>query len=179
MKIEKNLGNRAWCDVCWLRFGLWGYLVTTITSHHNKKSTKLITVSLADSTDDCTGIHTGNDASLGSEKVPTTPTTPTAKRQDLDQERLPTRNTSLESQHILAKYIRYLKAAQGEVSYGNWLRDFSQFDGIQSSIENVVISTFQTIQNYHAQRHASLKFRISGKLQSCKFTGVSYITVII
>ena len=62
-KIEKNLGNRAWCDACWLWFGLWGYLVTTITSHHNKKSTGLVMVSLADSTDDCTGIHTGNDAS--------------------------------------------------------------------------------------------------------------------
>ena len=47
----------------------------------------------------------------GSEKVPTTPTTPTARRQDLDQERPPTRNTS-ESQHSSAKYTRYLKAAQ-------------------------------------------------------------------
>ena len=32
----------------------------------------------------------------GSEKVPTTPTTPTARRQDLDQECPPTRTTSLE-----------------------------------------------------------------------------------
>ena len=46
----------------------------------------------------------------GSEKVPTSPTTPTARRQDLDQERPSTRNTS-ESQHISAKYTRYLKAA--------------------------------------------------------------------
>ena len=59
----------------------------------------------------------------GSEKVPTTPTTPTARRQDLDQERPSTRNTS-ESQHISAKYTRYLKAAQGEVGYINRLRDF-------------------------------------------------------
>ena len=51
----------------------------------------------------------------GSEKVPTTPTTPTAKRQDLDQERPSTRNTS-ESQHISGKCTRYLKVAQGEVS---------------------------------------------------------------
>ena len=50
-KIEKNLGNRVWRDACWLRFGLWGYLVTTITSHHSKKSTWLVTVSLADSTE--------------------------------------------------------------------------------------------------------------------------------
>ena len=59
----------------------------------------------------------------GSEKVPTTPTTPTARRQDLDQERPSNRNTS-ESQHISAKYTRYLKAAQGEVGYINRLRDF-------------------------------------------------------
>ena len=45
-----------------------------------------------------------------SEKVPTTPTTPTARRQDLDQERPSTRTSSQESQHISAKYIRYLKA---------------------------------------------------------------------
>ena len=49
----------------------------------------------------------------GSEKVPTTPTTPTARRQDLDQERPSTRTlSSQESQHISAKYTRYLKAAQ-------------------------------------------------------------------
>ena len=60
----------------------------------------------------------------GSEKAPTTPTTPTARRQDLDQERPSTRNTSLESQHILDRYIRYLKAAQGEIGYNNRLRDF-------------------------------------------------------
>ena len=39
----------------------------------------------------------------GSEKVPTTPTTPNARRQDLDQECPSTRTSSLESQHILAK----------------------------------------------------------------------------
>ena len=41
----------------------------------------------------------------GSEKVPTTPTTPTARRQDLDQKRPSTRTSS---------YARYLKAAQGK-----------------------------------------------------------------
>ena len=46
----------------------------------------------------------------GSEKVPMTPTTPTARRQDLDQERLSTRTSSSESQHISTKYTRYLKA---------------------------------------------------------------------
>ena len=45
----------------------------------------------------------------GSKKVPTTPTTPTARRQDLDQERPLTRTSSQESQHISAKYNRYLK----------------------------------------------------------------------
>ena len=39
----------------------------------------------------------------GSEKVPTTPITPTARQQDLDQERPSTRILSLESQHISAK----------------------------------------------------------------------------
>ena len=49
-------------------------LVTSSTSHHStKEATGLVTVSLADSTDDCTEIHTGNDTSLGSKKVPTTP----------------------------------------------------------------------------------------------------------
>ena len=48
----------------------------------------------------------------GSKKVPTTPITPTARRQDLDQERpSTTRTSSWESQHISAKYIRYFKAA--------------------------------------------------------------------
>ena len=48
----------------------------------------------------------------GSEKVPMTPTTPTARRQDLDQERPSTRTLPLESQHISAKYTRYFKAVQ-------------------------------------------------------------------
>ena len=51
----------------------------------------------------------------GSEKVPTTPTMPTAKWQDFDQERLLTKSTFLESQHILAKYIRYFKLPKGEL----------------------------------------------------------------
>ena len=62
-KTEKIRWTRALCDACWLRFGLWGYLITTITSHHSKKGTGLVKVSLADSTDDCTGICTGNDVS--------------------------------------------------------------------------------------------------------------------
>ena len=48
----------------------------------------------------------------GNKKVPTTPNMPTARRQDLDQERPSTRIASLESQHISAKYTRYLKAVQ-------------------------------------------------------------------
>ena len=45
----------------------------------------------------------------GSEKVPTTPTTPTTRGQDLDQE-CPSTKTSSKSQHISAKYTRFLKA---------------------------------------------------------------------
>ena len=37
-----------------------------------------------------------------------TPTTPTAKREDLDQKHV------LESQHISAKYIRYFKLLKGK-----------------------------------------------------------------
>ena len=110
--------------------------------------------------------------------MPMTPTTPTAKQQDLDQECLPTRNTSLESQHISAKYIRYLKLLKGKSVTITELGIFSQFDGIRSSIENVVTSTFQATKQLVTKTHR-LKFRMSGKLQSCKFTGVSYKTVII
>ena len=108
-----------------------------------------------------------------------TPTTPTAKWQDLDQEHPSTRNTFWKSQHILAKYIRYLKLLKGKSVTITNLGIFSQFDGILSSIENIVTSTFQAIQKLLSQRHAGGKFKISGKLQSCKFTGVSYKTVII
>ena len=60
-----------------------GYLVTTITSHHRKSPT-------------CNGVVGGQAQMIvqesargmtqvtGNEKVPTTPTTPTARRQDLD-----------------------------------------------------------------------------------------------
>ena len=79
--------------------------------------------------------------------MPMTPTMPTAKQQDLDQERPLTRNMFWKSQHILAKYIRYLKLLKGKSVTITDLRIFSQFDGILSSIENVVTSTFQAIQN--------------------------------
>ena len=107
-----------------------------------------------------------------------TPTTPTAKWQDLDQERLLTRNTSLESQHILAKYIRYIKLLKGKSVTITDLGIFSQFDGILSSIEMLWPPPFRPYK-IAPQRHAGGKFEISGKLQSCKFTGVSYKTVII
>ena len=47
-----------------------------------------------------------------SEKMPMTPTKPTARRQDLDQKRPSTRTSSSKSKHITAKYTRYLKAVQ-------------------------------------------------------------------
>ena len=81
-KIEKNLRNRTWCDACWLRFGHWAYLITSITSHHNKKSTN------------------------ASGKLESSNDTHQAKWQDLNQEHLPTRSTFLESQHISVRYIR-------------------------------------------------------------------------
>ena len=72
------------------------------------------------------------------------------------------------------EHIVYLKLFKGKSVTITDLGIFSQFDGILSSIENVVISTFQAIQNYYSQRHAGGKFGISGKLQSCKFPGVLY-----
>ena len=59
--------------------------------------------------------------------MPMTPTTPTAERQDLDQERLPTRSTFLESQRISAKYIRYFKLLKGKSVTVTDLGIFSQF----------------------------------------------------
>ena len=79
--------------------------------------------------------------------MPMTPTTPTAQLQELDQKHLPTRNTLLESQRILARYIRYFKLLKGKSVTVTNLGIFSQFDGILSSIENVMTSTFQAIQN--------------------------------
>ena len=80
----------------------------------------------------------------GSEKVPATPSTPTGTRQYLDQECPSTRNTS-ESQHILAKYTRYLKSC----SKGKSLTDLGIFQPTcqhLAAVKNVVTSTFQAIQ---------------------------------
>ena len=61
--------------------------------------------------------------------MPMTPTTPTARRQDLDQERPSTRDTSLKSQHNSAKYTRYLKLLKGKPVTLTDLGIFSQFVG--------------------------------------------------
>ena len=90
---------------------------TAITA---KKSTGLITVLLADSTDDCTGIRTGNDVKLR-ERESTNNThhahskmTGSRPGTAIDQK------TRLWSHNIIRpKYIRYLKAAQGEAGYNN------------------------------------------------------------
>ena len=76
----------------------------------------------------------GNDASYGSEKVPTTPTMPTAKRQYLDQERPSTINTFLESQHISAKVHSVLKLLKGKLVTITDLGIFSQIDGIRAAL---------------------------------------------
>ena len=66
----------------------------------------------------------GMTQATGSEKVPTTPTTPTAN------DRISTRNVHRPELRFWShntfrpKYIRYLKAARGEVGYINRLRDF-------------------------------------------------------
>ena len=60
----------------------------------------------------------------GSEKVPTTPNSPTARRQDLNQN-VHRPELRLWSHNIFRpKYTRYLKAAKREVGYVNRLRDF-------------------------------------------------------
>ena len=67
-----------WCLL--IAEGLEAVLVTSTTSRHNtKEGIELVMVSLADSTDDCTGIYMGDDTNLGSAKEPTTPTMSTAK----------------------------------------------------------------------------------------------------
>ena len=73
----------------------------------------------------------------GSKKVPMTLTTPTAKWQDLDQERLPTRSTFLESQHISAKYIRYFKLLKGESVTITNLGIFSQIIGSLAALKTL------------------------------------------
>ena len=80
--------------------------------------------------------------------MPTTPTMPTARRQDLDKACPSTRTSLLESKHNLAKYTRYLKKLlKGEVGYINRLRDFSaNLSAKISSFENIVTSTLQAIQ---------------------------------
>ena len=68
-------------------------------------------------TDEETANALDTSANCVTTPVNTTPTTPTARRQDLDRER-PSTRPSLESQHISAKYTRYLKA----VHWGSWLQ---------------------------------------------------------
>ena len=81
-----------------------GYLVTTITSHH-RIITELVTVSLADSTDDCTGIRTGNDASYRERESANDTHHAHSKTTGSRPERPSTRTSSLESQHISAKVL--------------------------------------------------------------------------
>ena len=106
--------------------------------------------------------------------MPMTPTTPTARRQDLNQERPSTRTSPLESQHILARYTRYSKAVQSGKSVT--LTDLGIFQPNCrqiNSFENVVTFTFQAIQIAFTIKHTK-KFGTPAKLQLCKFTGVLY-----
>ena len=82
--------------------------------------------------------------------MPMTPTMPTARRQDLDQECPATRNMSLESQHNSAKYIRYLKLLKGEVGYNNRLRDFQPICW--------QISSFEKHCDLHSSGHTKIAF---------------------
>ena len=66
-----------------------------------------------------------------------TPTMPTARGQDLDRERPSTRNTSLESQHNSAKYIRYLKLLKGKPVTITNLGIFSQFVGKLAALKTL------------------------------------------
>ena len=101
--------------------------------------------------------------------MPTTPTTPTARRQDLDQECPPTRTLSLESQHNSAKYTRYLKSCSKGKSVT--ITDLGIFQPICrqiSSFENVVTSTFQAIQIVFAKDTS----KSSEHLANCNFANL-------
>ena len=105
----------------------------------------------------------------GSEKVPATPSMPTGTRQYLNQECPSTRNTS-ESQHILAKYTRYLKScSKGKSVTLHFSANLSAF----SSCEKCCDLHLSGHTNRFHKRHIK-KFGTSDKLQLCKFTGVSY-----
>ena len=107
----------------------------------------------------------------GSEKVPTTPTTPTARRQDLDQEHPPTRTSSLESQHNSAKYTRYLKScSKGKSVTITDLGIFQPNCRQISSFENVVTSTFQAIPKLLTQKDTPAKS--SEHLANCNFANL-------
>ena len=103
----------------------------------------------------------------GSEKVPTTPTTPTARRQDLDQNVHRPELHARSHNMFRPKYARYLKAAQGEVGYVNRLRELLANSRQISSFENVVTSTFQAIRKLHTQKDTPAKS--SEQLPNCNF----------
>ena len=103
----------------------------------------------------------------GSEKVPTTPTTPTARRQDLDQNVHRPELHARSHNMFRPKYARYLKAAQGEVGYVNRLRELLANSRQISSFENVVTSTFQAIRKLHTQKDTPAKS--SEQLSNCNF----------
>ena len=73
------------------------------------------------------------------------------------------------SQHISAKYIRYLKLLKGKSVTITDLGIFSQFDGILSSIENVVTSTFQAIKNCF---HIDTPVNSSKNLANCNLANL-------
>ena len=102
------------------------------------RNTGLVTVSLADSTDDCTGICMGNDAKLkGARKCQRHPPRP---QQD---DRISTRNVHQpelhlwESQHNSAKYTRYLKLLKGKPVTLTDLGIFSQFVGKLAALKTL------------------------------------------
>ena len=74
VNTEKICWTHRWKWCLLLEGGLGAvFVISTTSCHSTKESTRLVMVSLADSTDDCTGMCTGNDANLGSEKVLMTP----------------------------------------------------------------------------------------------------------
>ena len=136
-----------------------------------RKAHKLVTVSLADKHRWLyKNLHGEWRKVKGSEKVPTTPIMPTARWQDLDQECPSTRDTSLESQHNSAKYIRYLKLLKGKPVTSTDLGIFSQFVGKLAALKMLWPPPFRPYQTLLTQKDTPVKS--SEHLANCNFANL-------
>ena len=116
------------CDACW-----FGQDFEWISSPQSpaittwKEGTELVRVSLVNSTDDCTGIDTGNDTLYFWKRESANDTHHVHSTMTGSRRGMPTdHGKRVTARFGCTKYIRYLKLLTGEDSYHNHLRDFSQ-----------------------------------------------------